>query len=232
MLSPIPPPSALIAAVVRYDRVASPVSRLQMLAPLFDSRPSPFEMRDADQGRIGRVARGHQVRPVTLVPAERRDPVVVAVQDPGLAPRGHRRQDRLPARQLVAAVADHAGQGVDRAGAHPAGEDGMGEAVDLDDHEAGLVRVALRALDQQSLDEHAVVGAAAVDAEDPGQDGVDDRVDERADQRDQEPVDMDAWAPTARRPGTSPPGGRGRGPRSGPARSAPRARAPRVGRPR
>src|SRR3954447_4297908 len=47
LLSPMPPPSALIAAVVRYDRVASPVRRLQMLAPLFDRRPSPFEMRDA-----------------------------------------------------------------------------------------------------------------------------------------------------------------------------------------
>src|SRR3954468_1720933 len=45
-LSPIPPPSALIDAVVRYDRVASPVIRLQMLAPLFDRRPSPFETRD------------------------------------------------------------------------------------------------------------------------------------------------------------------------------------------
>src|SRR3954454_1377709 len=47
LLSPMPPPSALIAAVVRYDRVASPVRRLQMLAPLFDRRPSPLEMRDA-----------------------------------------------------------------------------------------------------------------------------------------------------------------------------------------
>src|SRR3954469_8902939 len=47
LLSPMPPPSALIAAVVRYDRVASPVNRLQMLAPLFESSPSPFEMREA-----------------------------------------------------------------------------------------------------------------------------------------------------------------------------------------
>src|SRR4249919_2797842 len=46
LLSPIPPPSALIEAVVRYDRVASPVNRLQMLTPLFDRRPSPFEIRE------------------------------------------------------------------------------------------------------------------------------------------------------------------------------------------
>ncbi len=46
LLSPMPPPSALIAAVVRYDRVASPVTRLQMLAPLLESSPSPLETRD------------------------------------------------------------------------------------------------------------------------------------------------------------------------------------------
>src|SRR6478736_1502039 len=34
----MPPPSALIAAVVRYERVASPVMRLQM--------PSPLVIRD------------------------------------------------------------------------------------------------------------------------------------------------------------------------------------------
>src|SRR3954467_3723721 len=45
-LSPMPPPSALIEAVVRYDLVASPVIRLQMLAPLFERRPSPFERRE------------------------------------------------------------------------------------------------------------------------------------------------------------------------------------------
>ena len=68
-----------------------------------------------DQLRVGRVAGGHQVLAIPLVPAERGDAVVVAVEDPGLAAGGHRRQDRLPARQLVAAVADQAGHRVDRA---------------------------------------------------------------------------------------------------------------------
>ena len=36
---------SLIAPVVTYARVASPVIRLQMLAPSFDSRPSPFDRR-------------------------------------------------------------------------------------------------------------------------------------------------------------------------------------------
>src|SRR3954451_24322283 len=34
-----------MAAVVMYARVASPVTRLQMLAPSLDSSPSPFDRR-------------------------------------------------------------------------------------------------------------------------------------------------------------------------------------------
>ena len=132
---------------------------------------------------------------VAFVPAEGGDAVVVAVQDAGLAARRHRRQDRLPARQLVAAVADPVGHRVDRAGAHPAGQDRMGQPVDLDDDQARLVGMALRALDEQPLDEEAVVRAATVDAEDRRQDRVDDRVDERRDQGRPEAVDVDARRP-------------------------------------
>ena len=35
----------MIAPVVTYARVASPVIRLQMLTPSLDSRPSPFDRR-------------------------------------------------------------------------------------------------------------------------------------------------------------------------------------------
>ena len=41
----MPCASSLMAAVVTYARVASPVTRLQMLTPLFDSRPSPLDTR-------------------------------------------------------------------------------------------------------------------------------------------------------------------------------------------
>ena len=44
-LSPTPLEPSAMEAVVRYERVASPVTRLQMLTPLFDSRPSPLEAR-------------------------------------------------------------------------------------------------------------------------------------------------------------------------------------------
>ena len=123
-----------------------------MLAPLFESRPSPFETRRTISPGVDRVARDHQVLAVALVPAEGRDAVVVAVEDARLAGRGHRRQDRLPARQLVAAVADPAGHRVDGAGPDAAGEDRMGEAVDLDDDEAGLVGRRRRPLEEQVLD--------------------------------------------------------------------------------
>ena len=93
MLSPIPWLLSLIAAVVRYERVASPVTRLQMLAPSLDSRPSPLEMRLTQEARVHGAARDHQVLAVALVQAEGRDPVVVAVEDAGLARRRHRRQD-------------------------------------------------------------------------------------------------------------------------------------------
>ncbi len=173
---------------ITCDQVADagPVVRQQALA-VGDARD--------DQGRVGGVARRHEVLAVALVPAEGRDAVVVAVEDARLTGRRHRGQERLPARQLVGPVPDPACHRVDRPGADPAGKDRMCQPVDLDDHQAGLVRVPLRSLHHQALDEHAVVGAAAVDTQDGGQDSVDDRVDERADQRDQEPGDMDAGCP-------------------------------------
>ena len=71
----------------------------------------------------------------------------------------------------------------------------MGQTVDLDDDQARLVGVALRPLDEQPLDEQAVVRAAAVDPEDRGEDRVDDRVDERPDEGGPEGIDMDARRP-------------------------------------
>src|SRR2546430_14256068 len=44
-LSPRPREPAARAAVVTYERVASPVTRLQILTASLDSSPSPFEAR-------------------------------------------------------------------------------------------------------------------------------------------------------------------------------------------
>ena len=138
-----------------------------MLAPLFDSRPSPFDTRRTISRGIGRVARDHQVLAVALVPAERRDAVVVAVEDarPGW-PTSSTGRIASQRDEPVRAVADPAGHRVDRAGAHAAGEDRVGEAVDLDDHQARRVGLRRGALEQQALDQQAVVRVAAVDAQD------------------------------------------------------------------
>ena len=61
-----------------------------------------------DLRRVDRAARDHQLLSIAFVPAERRDPVVVPVQDPGLAGGRHRRQDGLPRGEDVAAAADPA----------------------------------------------------------------------------------------------------------------------------
>ena len=78
-------------------------------------REQALAVRDPadDLTGIDRVARDHEVLTVALVPPEGRDPVVVAMEDAGLAAvviDG----GRLPARQLVAAVADPVGHRVDR----------------------------------------------------------------------------------------------------------------------
>jgi hypothetical protein len=73
---------SLIAPVVTYARVASPVIRLQMLAPLLESRAFAIGQAPDDLRGVVRVARDHQLLAVALVPAEGRDAVVRAVEDP------------------------------------------------------------------------------------------------------------------------------------------------------
>ena len=127
-----------------------------------------------------------------LVPAEGRDPVVVAVQDPRLAGRGGRRQERLPAVEVVAAGADPAGEVGDPAGPDLPGQDRLGEAVDLDDDQPGLVgrRHALAA-GHHLLHEDGEVGIIAGDREDRRQERVYDRVDERGHQGRDDPAHLE-----------------------------------------
>ena len=68
----------------------------------------------------------------------------------------------------------------------------MGEPIDLDDDQARLIRVRGCSLEHQALEQQAVEGIAAVDADDRGERGIDDGVDERADERRQEAAGMDA----------------------------------------
>ena len=150
-------------------------------------RQAPDDLR-----RVVRVARDHELLAVALVPAEGGDPVVRPVQDAGLAGGRHRRQDRLPAGQLVGPAPDPAGHRVDRPGPDPAGQDRVGQPIDLDDHQARLVGVLDVPRREQVLDQEAEERAAPVDAQDRRQRGVHRGVDERRDQGGEEAVDVDA----------------------------------------
>ena len=166
---------------------ASPEKRLPTLAPSFEQQPLAVRDPGRDLHRVVRMVGDHDPAGSLLVPAEGRDAVVVAVQDPGLAGRGGRGQERLPARQPVAAGANPVGQVRDAAGPDLAGQDRLGEAVDLDDHEAGLVgpHHALAA-GGHLLHEDREVRVVAGDREDRDEDGVHRRVDERRHQGGQD----------------------------------------------
>ena len=93
-----------------------------------------------DLARIGRTVRDEEPLAVLLPPPERGDPIVVSVEDPGLARRGLRRQKRLPRIEGHRSGADPS-----RESRHPPGfelphEDGMGEPIDLDEDDARAVR--------------------------------------------------------------------------------------------
>ena len=134
-----------------------------MLAPLFDSKPSPFEIRRtisaASTGLLETIrcwrSRSYQRKAgmPSLLPC-RMPAWLPDVIDGRIA--SQRDSLWLPSRtQLAIVLTDPA--------RIRAGQDRMGEAVDLDDHQAGLVRVAGRSPDHQALDQQPVVRAAAVD---------------------------------------------------------------------
>ncbi len=144
-------------------------------------REQTFAVRCArdDLGCVLGVARHHQLLAIALEPAERRDPIVVAVEDPELARRCHRGQERLPVRQPVGPISDPARHRVDRARSDATSQDGVGKPIDLHDHEAlavGRLDATLRA---HHLDKGPEIRSAAVDPEQRDQRSVDDRVDDR-----------------------------------------------------
>ena len=226
LLSPIPPPSALIEAVVRYDRVASPVMQVADARPVVRqqalavrdpatrsasrrpgcSRPSGACDRARTSGRPGcrRCCRGG-------CPAWLPD-----VIDGRIA--SQRDSLWLPSRTQPAIVL------TEPARIRPARIGWASPSIWMITR-PGLSVWPGRPLDQQALDQQPVVRAAAVDAEDRGQDRVDDRVDERRRPARSRSHRRGRPGPTGRRRGTRRPGGRGRGPRPGSARpGAARAR--------
>ena len=114
------------------------------------------------------------------------------MQDPGLARRRHRREDGLPTRELVGAIADPTRHRVHRPGAYPRGKDGVGEPVDLDDHEAGSISLLCGPLRQEAGDEQTEIRAATIHTEEGRQRRVDRGIHERCDQCRREAIDLHA----------------------------------------
>ena len=92
----------------------------------------------------------------------------------------------------MASVANPARDRVDRSGSNAGGEDRVGEAIDLDDHQGGLVGLRRRSLGHEARDQQAEVRPVAIDPEDRRQQRVEGREHERPDQGGEEPVHLDA----------------------------------------
>ena len=89
-----------------------------------------------DHRRTLRMVRHHHLAGRLVDPAERRHVDGRAVQDAALADTGLRRPPGLPADQHMAAVADPPMQGGHISGTERPPEHGVGDAVELDEHDA------------------------------------------------------------------------------------------------
>ena len=124
--------------------------------------PLPLDACAVVRRRAGRQ------HPALLVhPAERRDVLVRAEQDPRLARPGLRGQVGLPLGQPVRAFRDPAGHVGRVPVPHRPPEDGERESVDLEEDDPGLVRAGATALSAgDALDDSQRVGVVVVRPED------------------------------------------------------------------
>ena len=163
-----------------------------MPAPLFDSRPSPLERRRtisaASLGLLEtmRCLRSRSYQRNAGIPS------FVPWRIPAWLPdviegsiASHWESRWLPSRIQPAIV-------LTESGSNAGGEDRVGEAIDLDDHQGGLVGLRRRSLGHEARDQQAEVRPVAVDPEDRRQQRVEGREHERPDQGGEEPVHLDA----------------------------------------
>ena len=140
-----------------------------------------------DLGRVGRMVGNEHPLAVLLPPAEGGYEAVVAVQDAGLTGGCLRRQQCRPFVELHLAGADPLGEERHATGTDLVGEDGLGEAVDLDDHHARFIADdAIGPVARQARHQLGVVRRLAVGVQDGRQDGVEQREHDRPEEgRDQ-----------------------------------------------
>src|SRR3990172_5223859 len=196
-------PSASAAMVMKL-RDASPVTRFPMLTPPRLSSPSPFETRRtisaASCGRFEtsrrRVAFSYQRKAGMRSLSPCRMPAWLADvcegsitsqrpsrirRPPPPAPAPH------PPRPQPARDDRHA------TGTHLVAQYRVAEAVDLDDHQAGLVGANdIRAAHGQLAHERGVVGLLLVEGDDGREERVDDGEDPRSPERSSDIGDVDA----------------------------------------
>ena len=185
------PFSASVRLTVRMVSSASPDSRLPRLAPPPASSPIPG-VPALDLRAVRRRRAHHQAAVLLLDPAEGRDVLVGAHEDPGLAGTGLGGEVGLPLGQAVALVGDPARHRGRAPVAHRVAEHRQREAVDLQEHDAGHVGTGAAALASgDAARDPERVRVVVVGPEDHLQDDAHRRHDQRGEQRVAEAVHAD-----------------------------------------
>jgi hypothetical protein len=140
-----------VDAADREDRLVG-LARKQVAAAgaAADEQALAGRVPGLDLGAGGRRGASHEAPRLLLDPAEGRDVVVGAQEDPGLAGPGLRGEVGLPFDEPVAVLGDPAGHVGRAAVAHRVAQDGKGEPVDLqedDPRHVGALGMALTAGD-------------------------------------------------------------------------------------
>ena len=111
--------------------------------PVRRQQPAAVGMAALDLGGVGRMVGHHQLRVFLLVPAERRDVVVVAEHDPRLAGGRLGRRGAIPLDEAVVARADPPRHLWGEPHPDRIAQDRRRQPVDLDDHQATPIRDGL-----------------------------------------------------------------------------------------
>ena len=174
---------SLIVAIVMYERTASPDTRLPTLAPSLESRPSPFDARRtisaASAGWFETIITwrsfSHQRNAGMKLLLPCRMPAWLAEVCEG--------SSAVHLSRRIVWLRTHFAMNGTRPARIWCDEDRVGEAVDLDDHDARQVgHDAIGAPARELGHERAVVRLVLVDREDRREDRVEDREEDRAEE--------------------------------------------------
>ncbi len=172
--------------------MASPEKRLPTLTPSAARRPFPVREPPLDLGGVGRPVRHHEAAAVLLIPAEGRNVVVAAVEDPRLARRRLRRRGAVPLHEPVAAAADPGGHPRRQPDPDRVAENRRGQAVDLDDEKAPAAGDPRRLPRREAAGQLGVERVVAIGRDHDRDEGRRDRDDEGGGEGTRERGDLEA----------------------------------------